>query len=65
VIGITIPGYNTVFRKGRIGKVSGTGSFFKLSAFSGEKTGIKSVSVSINSAKFNKFFIKIIYIICE
>ena len=49
VIGITTPGNNTLFLKGKIGNLSGTSSRFILSSSSGDIRGINSVSVSITS----------------
>jgi hypothetical protein len=63
-MGITTPGNKTVFRRGRIGKTSGTLSFRVSSSSSSEIIGINSESSSIppelnrlSILYSNKFFI--------
>ena len=51
VIGITTPGNNTLFLRGKMGNLSGTSSKFILSSSSGDISGMNSVSVSITSDK--------------
>ena len=51
VIGITTPGNNTLFRKGRIGRFSGNTCLFTVSSSSAVVKGINSASDS-NPEKF-------------
>jgi hypothetical protein len=53
VIGITTPGNKTVFRNGRIGKISGTSSELIASSSSEDNKGMNSVSASRISENSN------------